>query len=411
MSEGKIIKFYREQAKLTQKQLGQGICSTTHISKIERGLTEYAPEIITLLAERLNINIDEEISHLASIKDKLDYWREMIVSQNMEGATKIKHELSSNPLIDVSNYYNFYLLIKLKHCIKFGHTTEAKQIMKQVFKVKDQLANDELNLYKHVLGIYYAMLNNHSQSLETLKSIDLEQYSNPLVYHDLSIAYFQNKSSVLAYYYAERALTLYKEKNNFLGIIDTESLMLIQFESDPQRDFKETIEKYESILVMCNLCNAADKKAKVLHNFAYEHFRRKHYHKAQHLYKQSLALKNKQTNYYLLSLEGFVSCSYEGQLLTQEELLKHVHEGLKMAKNMQDPLFTVIFKLHKYAILKREKQYYRYIEKKALPLLTAQGHVLLTQRYMKELLQYYSHNENTEEALKIATFLVDYATT
>ncbi|MGA5690182.1 hypothetical protein [Cytobacillus pseudoceanisediminis] len=36
MYEGKIIKFYREKTKLTQQQLGEGICSDTHVSKIEK---------------------------------------------------------------------------------------------------------------------------------------------------------------------------------------------------------------------------------------------------------------------------------------------------------------------------------------------------------------------------------------
>ncbi|MCM3393700.1 helix-turn-helix transcriptional regulator [Cytobacillus pseudoceanisediminis] len=39
------MKFYREKAKLTQQQLGEGICSDTHVSKIERGITDYSPEI------------------------------------------------------------------------------------------------------------------------------------------------------------------------------------------------------------------------------------------------------------------------------------------------------------------------------------------------------------------------------
>ncbi|WP_010199258.1 helix-turn-helix domain-containing protein [Bacillus sp. m3-13] len=46
MLEGKIIKFYREFQGLKQKDLGDGICSSTHISKIERGLTEVSDETI-----------------------------------------------------------------------------------------------------------------------------------------------------------------------------------------------------------------------------------------------------------------------------------------------------------------------------------------------------------------------------
>ncbi|HLR68979.1 MAG TPA: helix-turn-helix transcriptional regulator, partial [Virgibacillus sp.] len=59
--EGEIIKFYREKQNLTQAQLGEGICTTTHVSKIERGKTSYSNEIITLFSKRLSIDIQQEI--------------------------------------------------------------------------------------------------------------------------------------------------------------------------------------------------------------------------------------------------------------------------------------------------------------------------------------------------------------
>ena len=71
MHEGKIIKYYREKAKLTQEQLSKGVCSVTHISKNERGLTEYSPEIAILLSKRLNINIEQELTNLIDLKKSL----------------------------------------------------------------------------------------------------------------------------------------------------------------------------------------------------------------------------------------------------------------------------------------------------------------------------------------------------
>ncbi len=72
MDEGKIIKFYRQKAKLTQEELGNGICSVTHISKIERGLTEYSPEITILLSKRLQIVMEEELKSLVTLKSRFD---------------------------------------------------------------------------------------------------------------------------------------------------------------------------------------------------------------------------------------------------------------------------------------------------------------------------------------------------
>lgn len=48
MHVGEIIKVFRERNGITQAQLGEGICTTTHVSKIENGKTAYSPEIITL---------------------------------------------------------------------------------------------------------------------------------------------------------------------------------------------------------------------------------------------------------------------------------------------------------------------------------------------------------------------------
>lgn len=405
---GKIIKFYRKKANLTQEQLGQGICSATHISKIERGLTEYSLEITSLLASRLDIEIEKEILHLTSIKEKLDLWHEMIISQNMQGASEVEEELMNNPLIRISDYKNLYKLIQIKYYIKLGHLDKVQQQIKLLPKNSESLPDFERNVYKHVLGIYYAMKSDHLQSIKLLKSINFDSYANPLVYYDLATAYYHNKSSVLAYYYAEKALNLYKKRNNFLGIIDTENLMVIQIESDHLRDFKETVEQYENLRMICDLCNAKDKKAKILHNYAYEHLKRGNYLEAEKLYKESMELKDKNTGYYLLSLEGYVRCGLEGNLLSQEELLGHIYEGLKIAKNINDTLYAIILNLHKYTILKREAQYYRYIERKALPYFDAYGYIMLTQRYMKELFTYYSQIGETEKALKLAIPLVDY---
>ena len=407
MNAGRIIKFYREKANLTQEQLGKGICSATHVSKIERGLTEYASEITSLLVARLKIDKEKENMHLSSIKEKLDFWHEMIISQNMDAAFKVKEELKNNPLIHISDYENLYKLIQIKYHIKLNHVDEVQVLIKRLPKKIESMTLYEQNLHKHVLGIYYTMMSDHLKSVEILKSIDFEVYANSLAYYDLAIAYYYNKSPVLAYYYAEKALILFKEKNNFLGIIDTENLMLIQLESDHHRDFKETVEQYDNLIKICNLVNADDKKAKVLHNYAYEHLRRENYLKAEKLYLASMELKDKNTDYYLLSLEGYIRCGFEGELLSREKLLGHIHDGLEIAKNINETLFATILNLHKYAILEREAQYFRYIESKALPYFKMHGYIMLTQRYKKELFSYYTQNGEPEKALTLAVSLTD----
>ena len=127
----------------------------------------------------------------------------MIISQNIEAATEIEEKLDNNPLIQISEYQTLYLLLKLMHHLKISNLDEALKYKNQLPKSHDALPDFEKNLYRHVLGIYYMAMQEFLKSIEMLKSIDFDSYSNPMVYHDLATAYHHHKSPVLSYYYAE----------------------------------------------------------------------------------------------------------------------------------------------------------------------------------------------------------------
>ncbi|MEH7802743.1 helix-turn-helix transcriptional regulator, partial [Bacillus pumilus] len=49
---GQIIKLYRYKQNMTQSELAEGICSVSHLSKIENGSKEANQDTINLLLER-----------------------------------------------------------------------------------------------------------------------------------------------------------------------------------------------------------------------------------------------------------------------------------------------------------------------------------------------------------------------
>ena len=210
-------------------------------------------------------------------------------------------ELATNQLFHIPEHVIYCKLLQAKYNIKQGNDKEAQEQIDQIESSHKSLSDYETNLFKHILGLYYMSFEEHKKSIDTFNEIDNKNYSNPSFYYDLSVAYHNVHSPVLSYYYAEKALNYFKKTNNFFRIIDTENLMLIQVEFDQHRNFNSTIEKYENLIKLCNLCNSPDKKAKVLHNFAYEHLRRKKYHTTGGLYKESMALKDKRSTLYLLS--------------------------------------------------------------------------------------------------------------
>jgi HTH-type transcriptional regulator, quorum sensing regulator NprR len=405
MYEGKIIKFYREKSQLTQEQLGKGICSGTHISKIERLQTEYAPEIIILLSERLGINMNEELNKLMNIKNRIAYWQDVIVMELKDEMDSINTELEQEELIQISEYIFLYKLLNARYLLVNNKIQEAFKIIKEIQKTDTKLTLFESNLLKHVLGIYYLVINNYQNAIHTLKEIQTEIYNNPEYYYHLAMAYHTIQSPVLAYFYAEKARQFFKEKNIYPRVIDAEMIMLIQAQDDSYND--EIIKRFENLLISCDLCYAPERKAKVSHNLGYEYFRIRKFEQASRYYYESMMLKDKESSSYLLSLEGYIRSSYEGDLLPDGLLLQLVLDGAAIAKKKKLLLFIHLFKLLTYLIKSKELEYHQYLQDQALPMFENSGYVFLIKRSKKELFNYYNKMQQFDKALNIAGIIIN----
>ncbi|GEM_PF-1050310 len=412
MYEGKIIKHYRRKANLTQEQLGEGICSVTHISKIERGITEYSSEISTLLAERLGIDMEQEVSHLLNLKNRLDHWHELMISQNMRAAAMLYDDLRKDELLELSEHASYCKLLIAKYHLTQGDLKSSKLYIDEIQVYLDELSAYEMNVFRHVLALYHSARGEYRKAIDIFNTIDLKLYPHPAIHYDLAVAYLNVQSPVLAYHYAEKALNHFKKTNQFLRIIDTENLMLIQVESDRYRNFNDTIEQYENLLKLCDLCNSLEKKAKILHNFAYEHYRRKNYEAAGELYMKSMALKEKDTPLYLLSLEGYTRSALFGKYLPLTKLIELIEGGLRAAEQCSETLYILIFTLHKFSALQQEEKYHAFLQDEVLPYLKLHGYTQSAQAYDRELFNYYTGQGKPDKALKVAKRYInmDYVT-
>ncbi|MEH7513077.1 helix-turn-helix transcriptional regulator [Gottfriedia acidiceleris] len=405
MYEGKIIKFYREKYKLTQEQLGKNICSVTHISKIECAQTKYAPEIINLLSNRLGIDMDLEVANFMNIKQRLLHWHDVIIMQLFEEMNQIYYEFEMEELIQISEYNDMYQLLRAKYFLAHNKCNEAFKIIKKLQKKEDKLASYERNLLKHILGIYSLAKQEFGKVIQILKSIDNTVYKNPEYYYHLAVAYHTLKAPVLAYYYAEKSHHFFKQINNYLRVIDAEMLMIIQVQGDTLDE--EIISRFKNLIRSCELCSAPDRKAKALHNLAYEFYRGKNYKEASKYYKQSMMLKDSECSPYLISLEGYIRSSYDGGFSNIEELVHDAEAGLFIAKKNNYVLYIHLFKLLLYLLKSKEKEYHHYLNSKALPMFEKNGFTFLVERSREELFNYFKKMNLNEQAMEIAQLIVN----
>ncbi|MDQ1146568.1 transcriptional regulator with XRE-family HTH domain [Bacillus sp. SORGH_AS 510] len=413
MFEGEVIKFYRIKAGLTQEELGKGICTAKHVSKIERGSTSYSPELISLFSERLNIDIKQEIANFEMFEKNLNNWHNAIIKIRMSEVEAFKSEFDQTPFINAPKYVQLYQLLLARYYILKNEFNKAYDILQALQNDELELQPFEKNLLFHVLGIYYisnynnSSTENHHKALHFLKEIDFDTYGNLEYYYHLAVAYYWIDSKVMTYAYAEKALRYFKETSNFLRAINAESLMLLQVGNDIHVEFEEIRNAYINLINDSEALNAPDKKGMLLNNLGYEYFKRKDFVNAQMYFKEALQMAEKGSVLYIQRLTNYLKSSIKGELLRKSVLKTNIQRGLTAAEALNNRHYQILLKLLLYSIDKNDANYFHYIEKTALPYFIERKHNVLMKRYGKELYTKYVENGEFEKAIEVSNLLLE----
>lgn len=405
MLEGKIIKFYREQQEMKQKDLGEGICSSTHISKIERGLTEVSDETILLLSQRLGIDMEGEVSNYRRVESLLKDWHDAIVKKLQIKADSIKRQLDGINLLHIQDFYRSYTLVLTRYYLSVGEFASAQALIEEM-DVWTGLSNYEENMLLHIKGIFHLTVKyDYVSAISFLGQISLEQYSNQEYYYDLAVAYSSLNSRVLAFFNANKALSFFTKIRSFSRIIKAEMLMLIQLEQS--EDYRFLSSEYHRLIDMTEDYGLDSQKAMLHHNLGYLNLRHGYFKQAAEYYKKSMDAHNTSEPKYVGSLEGYTNALTKEGKTPKEKLLKLVEEGLLLCRNFSDTTFHHLFTMHYHSIRGEENQYYHYLEKQAFPHFDKMGYVMAKEFYAVKLFDYYMSNNDMANANRYAGAIVE----
>lgn len=409
--EGRIIKFFREKYNMTQAQLGEGICTTTHVSKIERGKTAYSDELISLFSERLSIDLQQEIENLDKTEKLLHQWQQAIIMRRIDDMIDTKNKLEQITVVQSDYYINRYRLLHARHLLILNKQSDAFQIMEYVNENSSGLAPYEKNLLLHIYGIYYIISPNNqknSQSIHFLKEININEYDNPEYYYHLAIGYHLIGSYVLAYSYSEQAMRYFKDTNNYGQSINAESLMLLQISRDISYNFNDLITRYYNLIRDSEILGFYDKKSILLNNLGFEYFNKGEYELAKHCYRQALEIDKPGSSSYLFHLCNYIDACLESESYKKTPLLEQISEGRSLAKKMNSTHFLTFLQLMKLKAKGVTGAYYQFLEEKALPHFKAIEHIIYYKRFEKILLKRYIETNQYKKATEvIANHLVE----
>jgi transcriptional regulator with XRE-family HTH domain len=382
MELGPLIKYYRTQRGLTQKQLSKGICSIPHLSKIENNSKEANDETISLLLERLHISFEEMEEKEESIKvllgdliRKINFYLKNDLDETFNALKELEH------IIPFSKYIYTYELYKYRYLLFKDNLREAENQRSLLDKQKKNFSQHEMYLFRYYNAVCLIMKGQFKSADELLEALysefNHESVNGDFFYHRAIVKGLLNQNGH-AIHFGKMALQSFMEQHNFIRILHT--LMLLGINYTNSNIYEEAQVCFQHLIRNAELLNEEKLLPQIYHNMAFLQNKKNNRKEALMYYEKSLSLQSSNHPNYLVTLHSIADINYSLQLT--EKARKGFLEVNTLAKeqgNKKYKLLSDFYLMH----LSSEEKAFKYLESKVIPYLEE------TKQNKEDLIHFY----------------------
>jgi HTH-type transcriptional regulator, quorum sensing regulator NprR len=391
MEIGKIIYYHRKNQCKTQEELCKGICSITHLSKIENNTKEANVDTLNLLCERLNISIETEERKFQDFKNEVDLFYDSMEKLHSTKAESIYNHLKNHQsYITCTNLVYLYELYEIRYHLFLNELDTAKEMLHNIMKHSRKFSQYERYLLDFLHAIYYFKREKFIDSLELLNKISelVEKFSDKVreYYYFKALVHSKLDHSTLAIHFGHKALTIFQETSNIYRVLHVKTIIAIHLIN--------TCEYTKAKILLLELLDDADliqdvaETARTLHNLGFLYESDKKPLLALDYYSKSLQLKQKHTPSYYLTIANIAQIYVRMQEFNKaEEILK---EELVLLTDQEDPTYAILKALY-LQTLKDEKALINYLINHGLPIMQQHGQLTRAIEYAEQIASYYVH--------------------
>ncbi|PPA70298.1 helix-turn-helix domain-containing protein [Jeotgalibacillus proteolyticus] len=376
MNVGSIIKYYRTKKGITQTELAEGICSTSHLSKIETNMYTANEETLNMLLERLGLRLEDEKHRMNEIQEILLEFIQAIFATDEEQADIIYQEIVDNKdYIETSDFVNLYHLYLFRYYWWKEMLEEEKAIFSILQRIKTTFTPIEENIYTFfkatkmlIEGDREGAIQYNKQFLEN--PLPLGRFWTAEAYYQISLAYSQNNQPEAAVIYGKKAFEIYEKECNWRRLIHTQMILGINYMR--LRLFSEAQSVYKLMMRNARLFYRDSIYPHILVNYARCFLLSKDYHKAKKLIEEALVILPDDSEEYLTALLGWLEIGLELNLTTKlwEERLEELHNLSLKHEYKYYYYYSVFYKKSQFSQVEATK----YAIKWFYPFLLKNGH-------------------------------------
>lgn len=374
MNIGSILKYYRMKNNLTQAELSKGVCSVSHLSKIESN--KYIPhnETINELFKRMGVEWEREVDIYEYWKEKLEAFIMHSVYYDLKAMEEVFKELSAQEdYLQSTDLVNRYELYKLRY---FLFKQEIPRVTQQVSILK-RMEKSFTDYEKGVSKVIYLMHDIFSQHFtEAEKRLEqIEKYreripfmfEGELLYQKAYLLHNRTQYG-RSTYFAEKAVDHFLKDCNYIRLLHAQLLLAINYTN---RDFTlqadglfKTILRNAKMMEMDQLYKGA------LYNYSVLQNRRGLHKSAYEMLTELKALLEPGTDYYQAVLIHLLQTAVE----EQKEIDPLLHELEALVERKNDPYLTI--QLHYFRKAKiSQQELLDYCEEIVFPFLKKHDYI------------------------------------
>ncbi|WP_082687066.1 helix-turn-helix domain-containing protein [Bacillus sp. FJAT-27445] len=399
MDFGPLIKYYRTQRRMTQKELAEGICSIPHLSKIEHNSKEGNKETMALLLERLGIEIEDVACKDEEIKTLLNEFDNQMTFQIKAQADHVYSRLLElGSLIPFSSHIYTYELYKYRYMLFKGNDSEAEAQQELLRKHLKNFTRQERNLFDYFTSIHLMRQAKYHEADAILDKLDAEQAGGinigEFLYHR-AFAKGYTLQSGYAIYFGKKALQHFMEQHNFRRILHT--LMLLGINYTHSNIYEEASASFEHLIRNAELLDESELLPYVYHNMGLLQKKRKNTEQAIHYFEKSLSLQRDKGFNYLVTLNTLGETKFvEGDAAGAKRCFVEVFELADQLCSKKYLLLSTFYLM----LDAKDPDSFKYLESKVIPLLEeGKEHKDDLAHFYKLLADYFTREGKFEQAV------------
>ncbi len=398
MNIGSVIKYYRSKNKMTQSQLADGICSISHLSKIESNTYIPHESTIEALLSKMGVQWQREIAKRSRLERQLNDFITCSLHYDLAEMEQQYQKLQQdNDYIQSTDLVNRYELYKFRYYLYIQDQVRADRQKDMLERLKNSFTEPETWIHQLFLSLYFTSANKKELAMEYVNALDKGIQSIPQkfegeFYYQKARLLITHEQYELSAHYAELSVQYFKLNYNYIRLLHAQLLLAINYMR--RNLLVQAAGIYEVLKRNTRLTDQKELYNQTLYNFAELLKIRQDHNQAFDLLIELHGILSNDTYFYKAVLVSLIETAVE----VGADAWDYVHELRDLAEGPEDEYFLLYLNYFEKRNFS-QPDLLAYSEEKMFPFFRKHGYIRESKKIALELAEHFQREKQWEKAM------------